>query len=88
MALFAFAPCFTPIINKPMSIRMMADAGKLIMPPSIGALVSDSGKGMPIAVSALLKYPDQPLATAATEIPYSSNKSQPIIKAITSPNAA
>ena len=55
MALLALALCFTPIINKPISIRMIAAAGKFIIPPSIGALVSDSGNGMPIAVSALLK---------------------------------
>ena len=40
------------------------------------------------AFNALLKYPLHPTATAATDTPYSRIRSQPMIHAINSPNAA
>ena len=88
IAALSLALCFTPAINMNMSARMMPMAGRLTIPPAAGPLVKYSGNPIPIAVSALLKYPLQPLATAATETPYSRIKSQPMIQAMTSPKAA
>src|SRR5690554_2729104 len=79
-----------PMINNPISTRMMPMAGKFTNPGSgaKGPLVSVAGKPRPIAVNALLKYPDHPFATAATATPYSRIRSQPMIQASSSPNAA
>ena len=61
----------------------------LTVPPSPGGLASDSGSVIPRKLSSRsLKYWPQPTATAATEIPYSRIRSQPMIHAISSPIVA
>ncbi|MFA7348413.1 MAG: hypothetical protein WCZ86_11690 [Desulfurivibrionaceae bacterium] len=77
-----------PSMSRTMRIRTMPAAGRLMIPPREGALVRDSGRVRPTAVRALLKYPAQPLATAAVATPYSRIRSQPMIQAISSPKAA
>lgn len=87
MAALNFALCFTPRMSSPMIIKIIIDAGRLIIPFFAGGLVKNSGKPNPTAMRALLKYPDQPFATAAIAIPYSSSKIQPTIQAMNSPKA-
>ena len=55
ITLLAFALCLTPAINKNISTKIISAAGKLMMPPAIGALVNASGKAKPMAVRALFK---------------------------------
>ena len=81
------ALCFAPIISKDIIISIMTIAGRLTIPPNEGALDNASGRLRPIAVRALLKYPDHPFATAAIDIPYSMSRIQPIIHAKNSPKA-
>ena len=88
MAALTRALSLTPTISITISSRTIEKAGKLTMPPASGPFVSSGGRPRPIAVSALLKYPDQPFATAATETPYSRIKSQAMIQATNSPKAA
>mgnify|MGYP002138280754 CR=1 FL=1 len=66
----------------------IAAAARLTSPPSAGPCVSSGGSGRPMAVSALFRYPDQPMATAAVATPYSRMRSQPMIQASSSPKAA
>jgi len=87
IAALNLALCFAPIISKDMIIKIMTIAGRLTIPPNEGAFDNDSGRPIPIAVSALLKYPDHPFATAAIDIPYSIIRIQPITHAKNSPNA-
>ena len=70
-----------------MMTNIMSIAGRFTKPPKAGAFDKDSGRPTPIAVRALLKYPDHPFATAAIDMPYSISRIQPIIHAKNSPNA-
>src|SRR3989442_14266755 len=77
-----------PSTSKPVKASTIRVAGKLMSPPSYGALVSSAGSGMPIRSSMLTKDPDQPRATAPQAIPYSSTRAQPVIQAKSSPMVA
>ena len=67
----------------------MKTAGRLKTPPSSGDVEIASGSWKPNAVSRkTLRLPPQPTATAATETPYSRIRSQPMIKATSSPRVA
>ena len=74
------------MLMKAMTQRMRT-AGKLTIPPSYGASVKAFGRTMPKLVRILLKYPDQPMATADTAKAYSSIRSQPMTQAQNSPRA-
>jgi hypothetical protein len=67
----------------------MMTAGRLTMPPSSRGWEIASGSLTPNAESRnSLRLPPQPMAAAATETPYSSTRSQPMIQATISPRVA
>src|SRR5574341_2321941 len=79
-----------PTSNTTVTSRTMIAAGKLATAPSTepGAGVAQSGSTMPRDRRMLLKYPDQPIATATQATPYSRMRFQPVIQARNSPSVA
>ena len=67
----------TPTINM---------AGKFIRPPSAGTVVSIFGKWMPMSAKILVKYADQPPATALAPTVYSRISDQPTSQPKISPS--
>ena len=76
-----------PFILIKVIIQMMAIAGRLMRPPSSGAVMNSFGKARPKFVRILPKYPDQPIETALSAKVYSKIKSQPMTQAQNSPKA-
>ena len=67
----------------------MKTAGRLKTPPSDGDFAMASGSVTPkVGSRNSLTLPPQPTATAATETPYSRMRSQPMMKATSSPMVA
>ena len=86
---FALALSRTPRISRNVMARVMKTAGTLKTPPSSGAAVIAVGSVKPKVLSRnALRFAPQPIATAATETPYSRMRSQPMIQATISPSVA
>src|SRR2546428_11749675 len=60
-----------PITSRPVNASTIRDAGKLMRPPSYGALISGAGRRTPIPSRTLTKHPDQPTDTAPQALPHS-----------------
>src|SRR5206468_11367679 len=88
ITLVTLALSLIPITSRPVNASTFRDAGKLMKPPSYGALISGAGMLTPIRSRTLTKYPDQPMDTAPHAIPYSSTRAQPVIQANSTPKVA
>ncbi len=89
MTVFVLAVSRTPRMSRAVTAATMSTAGRLKVPPVSGEVDSALGRVNPKVVSRkLLRLPPQPTATAATEMPYSRMRSQPMIQATSSPRVA
>ena len=89
MIRFARAVSRTPRMSTNVTATTIATAGRLTVPPSSRERAIESGRAKPNVLSRnSLRLPPQPTATAATDTPYSSTRSQPMIHAISSPSVA
>jgi hypothetical protein len=89
MIMFARLLSRVPRISRKVIAMTMMTAGRLNTPPSSGEVEIASGIRTPNAESRkALTLPPQPTATAATETPYSRIRSQPMMKATSSPIVA
>ena len=78
-----------PSVSRAVMPRTTTTAGMLNMPPSSGDFEIATGSANPnAAFRNSLMFPPQPTATAATETPYSRIRSQPMMKATSSPSVA
>ena len=83
------AVSLAPLASRAVTASTIATAGRLKVPPNSGEVARAWWISTPKAVSRkLLRLAPQPTATAATEMPYSSTRSQPMIQATTSPRVA
>jgi hypothetical protein len=89
MTVLVLAVSRAPFISRAVTATTMRTAGRLKVPPCSGEVDRASGMRTPKAVSRnSLRLPPQPTATAATAMPYSRIRSQPMIQATTSPRVA
>jgi hypothetical protein len=89
MIVLVRADSLTPAMSTAAMARITNTAGTLNVPPSPGARAIASGSVIENTESRMsLKYSPQPTAMAATESPYSSTRSHPMIQATSSPIVA
>src|SRR5438552_17049299 len=65
-----------PMINKTGSASTISAAGRLMMPPSKGVLMSATGRGMPTLSMILTRSTENPIEPATQAQPYSNARFQ------------